>query len=148
MRHDDLAPAALSRVNGSFDKKLVEQLIADMKEHGWRGRPLLIEEAKYPGLPFPRFHAWTGSHRIEAAREAGLETVPCLVIEPAEADTEFQAAGYKLYWHDGYSCWRDRVTNSEGMNDWDRLQGLERTRLNEATTLLREELAATDGHAG
>lgn len=144
MRHDDLPPSLLSRVNASFDEGRHVRLVASMKKEGWRGRRLLVEEAKHPSLPRSTFHAWTGSHRIGAAEEAGVELIPCLVIEPTEADAAFQAAGYKLYWHDGYSSWRDRLTNSEGMNDWDRLRGLERTTLTDATKALREELAATD----
>lgn len=50
------------------------ELAADMRENGWRGRPLLVVRTA------AGYHAWTGSHRIAAALEASLPEVPCYVI--------------------------------------------------------------------
>jgi hypothetical protein len=58
------------RVRQGFLKGLVD----DMKKNGWRGRALLVIERESGYL------AWTGSHRIAAARTAGLEAVPCYVL--------------------------------------------------------------------
>jgi hypothetical protein len=45
-----------------------------MSERGWRGRPLLVVDLGTV------YQAWTGSHRIAAACEAGLSEVPCYVV--------------------------------------------------------------------
>lgn len=53
---------------------LRDELAADMMESGWQGRPLLVVESE------SGYQAWTGSHRIAAAIEAGMFEVPCYVI--------------------------------------------------------------------
>ncbi|MGE0434467.1 MAG: ParB N-terminal domain-containing protein [Planctomycetota bacterium] len=69
----DLAP--LHDVPESpFLRGMVEDMIAD----GWQGRPLLAFSTDTPAEPFV---AWTGSHRIAAAREAGLSAIPCVVLD-------------------------------------------------------------------
>ena len=80
---------------------------------------------------------WTGSHRIEAAKRAGLNKIPCRVITKEEADVAFQSAGYEQY---GFSCWRQAVTAKHGMFDENRLVGLESAGLAEAAEMLREEI--------
>jgi len=57
---------------------LLRSLATDMKENGWTERPLLVIERASD------FLAWTGSHRIAAAKLAGLETVPCYVLQESE----------------------------------------------------------------
>lgn len=52
-----------------------EKLTADMEEHGWNGRPLLVIDCK------GEYRALTGSHRLSAARKAGLEEVPVACVE-------------------------------------------------------------------
>ena len=52
-------------------------LTDDMLANGWQGRPLLVIERDEDYL------AWTGSHRIAAARDAELETIPCYVLAQA-----------------------------------------------------------------
>jgi ParB-like chromosome segregation protein Spo0J len=54
--------------------RLLQELTDDMKENGWRGRPLLVIEHAEDYL------AWTGSHRIAAAEIAGLTSIPCYVL--------------------------------------------------------------------
>lgn len=56
-------------------QRLLSDLTKDMKDNGWQGRPLLVIAREHD------FLAWTGSHRIAAAIEAGLESIPCHVIE-------------------------------------------------------------------
>jgi hypothetical protein len=69
----------------NFD--LVDELAAAMKENGWEGRPLLLIERSSAG-----YLAWTGSHRISAARQAGLSAVPCYVIQERQLlDHGFEA---------------------------------------------------------
>lgn len=60
------------------NKPHFDALVTDMKENGWRGRPLLVIEREDDYL------AWTGSHRIAAAIEVGFETVPCYVLPESE----------------------------------------------------------------
>jgi hypothetical protein len=55
-----------------------------MKDNGWRGRPLLVIERKSDYL------AWTGSHRLAAAKLAGLDSVPCYVL----SETELTSRGF------------------------------------------------------
>jgi ParB-like chromosome segregation protein Spo0J len=66
----------------------VAELGADMRENGWNDRPILVVKTTLG------YQAWTGSHRIEAAREAGLRSIPCYVIpessiEPYGVDAAF-----------------------------------------------------------
>lgn len=46
-----------------------------MEENGWNGRPLLVIRSGDEN------YAWTGSHRIAAARAASLQEVPCYVLD-------------------------------------------------------------------
>ena len=55
-------------------------ITARMKEHGWRGRPLLAARHGLPGAE-QILTCLTGSHRVDAAREAGIKRVPVLVID-------------------------------------------------------------------
>lgn len=52
----------------------LKELVDDMKDNGWQGRPLLVIDRESSYL------AWTGSLRIAAARKAGLAVVPCYVL--------------------------------------------------------------------
>src|SRR5215472_6241730 len=58
--------------------KFVE-LANQMEENGWTGRPLLVIQRADLS-----YQAWTGSLRIAAARAAGLETIPCYVIDETQ----------------------------------------------------------------
>jgi hypothetical protein len=55
-------------------------IIASMKQNGWIGRPLLA--SRYDEAPLT---CQTGSHRLSAARAAGLSEVPVVVIDCASA---------------------------------------------------------------
>lgn len=55
--------------------RVMPDLVHDMCEEGWNGRPLLVVECADG-----RMVAWTGSHRLAAAISANLSTVPCYVI--------------------------------------------------------------------
>ena len=58
------------------DTEKLNLLIKSMKENGWQGRPILIYDVGRGN------EALTGSHRIQAARQAGIE-VPVYKIENA-----------------------------------------------------------------
>ena len=65
----DVEPLYLPRSN-----RQLGELVASMTAEGWLGRALLVIEAD------SIFYAWTGSHRIAAAREAKLTEIPCYVV--------------------------------------------------------------------
>ena len=70
--------------------KLRDHIAADMRQHGWRGRPLLVIDNRYTweaahGVPCERvWQAWTGSHRRAAAIQAGLDRIPIVVVDGAD----------------------------------------------------------------
>jgi ParB-like chromosome segregation protein Spo0J len=68
-------PADIKPLHTVRNPALVDRLAADMTENGWQGRPLLAIQGKLG------YVAWTGSHRIAAAIKAGLQDVPCYVID-------------------------------------------------------------------
>ncbi|MCX6922581.1 MAG: ParB/RepB/Spo0J family partition protein [Verrucomicrobia bacterium] len=81
-------PVEIKPLHPVTDKRLLRELIADMKDNGWQGRPLLVIERASGYL------AWTGSHRIPAATKAGLISVPCYVLQehqllPYDCDAEW-----------------------------------------------------------
>lgn len=71
----DIHPDLIKPLHEARSQRKLKELAANMKESGWRGRPLLVIERESEYL------AWTGSHRIAAARKAGLPAVPCHVIQ-------------------------------------------------------------------
>ena len=62
----------------------LQDLVDDMRENGWRGRPLLVIERAEDYL------AWTGSHRLAAAKDARIISVPCYVL----AESELTSRGF------------------------------------------------------
>jgi ParB-like nuclease domain len=75
-------PSEITTLNAAADFELMDKLVRDMKKNGWRGRPLLVikTEPEYVAWTGPEYVAWTGSHRIAAAMEVGLATVPCYLL--------------------------------------------------------------------
>jgi ParB-like chromosome segregation protein Spo0J len=71
-------PQEIEPLHGVRDQTLLNNLAAEMKQNGWQGRPLLVIDRE------SGYSAWTGSHRISAAIEAGLSLVPCYVIDERE----------------------------------------------------------------
>lgn len=62
------------------DEDKLADLARAMEEDGWLGRPLLVEDlGRGSG-----YRAWTGSHRLPAARLAGLESVPAVLVDTAK----------------------------------------------------------------
>jgi ParB-like chromosome segregation protein Spo0J len=84
---DSLDPCELEPLHEPNNERFLQTLIEDMQSNGWTDRPLLVIATENG------FVAWTGSHRIAAAREAGLSTVPCYVLDesalrPFEVDAK------------------------------------------------------------
>jgi hypothetical protein len=71
-------PKEIEPLHEVRDQAKLDQLTADMKENGWRGTPLLVIERESDYL------AWTGTHRLAAAIETGLSSVPCYVLDEQE----------------------------------------------------------------
>ena len=93
---EDIAPDRLVPRNPPiFPAKRVE-LAAAMRRDGWRGRPLLVVQVGR------RLQALTGSHRIYAARDAGLATVPAIVLREGAAhravEPAFRAVTRSMGW--------------------------------------------------
>lgn len=57
-------------------KRDLRLLTAVMREEGWTERPLLVELVR-PGV----YQAWTGTHRLTAAKRARLRRVPVLLVD-------------------------------------------------------------------
>jgi len=70
------------------DEKKLDELVRNIKAHGWVGRPLIVEEFG------EGYQAWTGSHRLIAAKQAGLEKVPVIVIDYAKVVKALEKWGY------------------------------------------------------
>ena len=141
----DLAPSKLVAVNPVVDDDCKARIVRSMKENGWVGRDLLVEEVRQLVSPpnyAVRYFAWTGSHRIEAAIEARLTTVPCRVLSSPAAEAAFKDAGYSKA---GFEHWRGAVSSKHGRKDSDRLIAVEKAGLVEVAEMLREEMGATDG---
>ena len=136
-----LDPEELRPANDVFDQAYQQELVLSMRRVGWEGRDLLVEQVLR--FSFPEYYAWTGSHRIAAAREAGLETVPCRMLSAAEADEAFVRAGYVKHPHHN---WWSAITRAHGRYDRDRLQGLVAAGLTEAADMLRKEIAEENHH--
>jgi len=68
---DDIRP--LHEVRNKTKLKALTEKIA---EHGWQGGPILVEEVLDRG-----YRAWTGTHRLAAAKAAGLDTVPVVLVD-------------------------------------------------------------------
>ena len=64
------------------DMTLLANLTAAMRDNGWSGRPLLAWRASSDS----EVRGLTGSHRTAAARDAGLDDVPVLLIECDDED--------------------------------------------------------------
>lgn len=59
----------------------LRELVVLMRRSGWQGRPLLVE--KLAGGR--HFFAWTGTHRLAAAKAAGLRQIPCVLVNRGRA---------------------------------------------------------------
>ena len=93
----EMRPGSLQAYHGIQDHEKLEALIESMERDGWQGVPLVrVGES------------WliTGSHRVVAARNAELETVPTVEIMDlfAEAGLDF-AAIHAEYGEPVYGEW-------------------------------------------
>lgn len=82
----ELSPHAIEERHEVRDARKLARLTKAMERRGWAGRPLLV-------VRYGTDRALTGSHRLAAARAAGLIRVPVLLIE---AGADWQADGEVL----------------------------------------------------
>ena len=129
-RTDAANPTDIEPLHEVRDAEKLEALTASMERDGWQGRPILVS-ARDGG-----FFAYTGSHRIAAARAAGLDQVPVVVIEITETrtdepdDDETPAPEYDAY---------GRI--ELGNDDDDRLEALRAWELPMSLDLMEQEIA-------
>jgi hypothetical protein len=57
------------------DAEKLAALAASMEERGWNGRPIVVIDCG------DYYQAITGSHRLAAANEAGLDEIPVAICE-------------------------------------------------------------------
>lgn len=57
------------------DQEKLNNIAEDMKVNGWNGRAIVVIDCANEG-----YQALTGTHRINAAIEAGISEIPCEVI--------------------------------------------------------------------
>lgn len=83
----------IEQYHDAHDSEKIEWLVEDMNDGGWCGRPIVVIEMN--GV----YQALTGSHRYEAAKEAGLTEIPCAV---AECKGIFEKYSVPSIFNDGY----------------------------------------------
>jgi hypothetical protein len=108
-------PAEIKPLHEVRSRKLLNDLVADMRKNGWRGRPLLVIEREAD------YVAWTGSHRIAAAKKAGLVAVPCYVLHERQ-----------LLHHDCDAEWGH-------VEDWERLKIIQKVGDEAALSIMWQE---------
>ena len=76
-RYRTVDPLHVTPLHGILQSRAhhLRELIDRMRRDGWEGRSLIVEET----TPH-RYQAWTGTHRLAAARRVGLR-VPILLID-------------------------------------------------------------------
>lgn len=110
------------------DPEKLRSLVESMKVRGWAGRPILALDAG----DSPQ--ALTGSHRIAAAVEAGLEEIPVYLIDTSTHITD--AVGRCVVCGD--ECWV--VEALDARDDEDRLAAIKRSGDKTAINLIGEEV--------
>lgn len=75
---DDLDPYEIQPLNAITDQAKYEKMVEDMETEGYKGAPIVAMENGNEG-----YIALTGSHRIYAARKAGID-IPVVVIPQTE----------------------------------------------------------------
>jgi hypothetical protein len=83
-----LDPKEITALHEARSHQHLGELTDDMERNGWTGRPLLVIERENDYL------AWTGSHRIAAAKEVGLRQIPCYVL----SESKLLALGFDAQW--------------------------------------------------
>ena len=67
--------------------EVFEKLVRAIKKFGFL-QPVCVNLNRHPDGSLDGYTVIDGYHRVEAAKEAGLESIPCVVIEVDEADAK------------------------------------------------------------
>ena len=115
--NDNINPHDIEPLHGPNVPRLLRGLVKSMKKDGWEGRPLLVIEC-----PDGSFVAWTGSHRVAAAREVDLDSIPCYIIPESmiESDSIDARTGHVMDYE------RVKAVNASGDETAIHLMSLER----------------------
>jgi hypothetical protein len=74
---DEITP-----LNDITDDEKFNRIKEKMESEGWKGRPIVaIERGRGP-------EALTGSHRIHAATEIGLDDIPTVIVDASDVDSD------------------------------------------------------------
>jgi len=119
-----LDPHAITPLHEIRDLNKLYVLRQSMEIDGWQGRPILVMPSDED--PDYLYQALTGTHRIEAAIQAGLEGIPIMIINP-----------YADMWDCGYEEIDEILLDG---NDEDRLSWLRKHGFNEAAQLMLMEV--------
>ena len=71
---DEVSASRIEPIHGVRDNEKLNLLVESMEEKGWTGRPIPVYEGIYGKM------ALTGSHRIAAAKKAGID-IPIYEID-------------------------------------------------------------------
>jgi ParB-like nuclease domain len=81
-----LAPSDIAPAHPVRNTAKLDWLVETLQRNGWHGRPLLVVPLGPLILdppPATPYYAWTGAHRLAAALEAELATVPVVIVNAA-----------------------------------------------------------------
>jgi hypothetical protein len=65
-----------------------------MRQYGWQGRPLLVEHLSRARGEGHHYMASTGTHRLAAAKAAGLVLIPVVFVRGGKPARKYPLASY------------------------------------------------------
>lgn len=85
-----ISPRLIVPHHEATDHAKLSTLMRSMHEHGWIGRPIVAHPCDAG-----RYQAWSASHRLAAALQAGLALVPVFVVDMARsANVSYRHFGF------------------------------------------------------
>lgn len=116
-------------LHGVRNEYKFQYLTEAMRKHGWQGRPVLA--LRWGNLT----QAITGSHRIAAAKKAGVN-IPVYVLD---VSAHVKAADGRCVVC-GETCWVDEAV--EAYDDYERLEAVKRSGDEYAICLMEQEVGS------
>jgi len=123
---DDIRPLHEVR-----NKTKLNALIKEIEQHGWTGNPVLVERVN------DGYRAWTGTHRLAAAKEAGLDTVPVVFVDTEKVKKELEDREFD------FSKVKNGMVDAT-YDDEDRYKLLEAAGDKKAAAFMQEEVEMND----
>ena len=121
---EEIRPNYIRPLNDITNPKLYDDLVESMEEDGWIGDPIVVADlggGEYQGL--------TGSHRVFAAKDAGLDDIPSVVIKHEVMDDEEWEYFLLNRDADSFASDVEKLIDDDGKDE-----------LNEALELLKKEV--------